>query len=164
MTLWLASISDPVRGDSVQVCGSARAALNHLVEQINEAGWLLYIENWSDEGRPPRDPRTLDPEAALDLWAERRSDEGIYCWGDDAFSMRVVEQSVRHDELDLDTATKGLEAPFDPWEHDHTGLVHVLWDAQRQGLTLDTNADALASLIMSSRWLRANRELEADRG
>lgn len=46
-----------------------------------------------------------------------------------------------------------------PWDSDHTALVHVLWAAQRGGLIdRDVDCDALASLIMQSKWLRAVRE------
>lgn len=44
--------------------------------------------------------------------------------------------------------------PFEPWESDHTALVHVLWDAKRRGLTLD-DADEIAGLIRQSRWMAA---------
>lgn len=46
-----------------------------------------------------------------------------------------------------------------PWDHDHTALVHVLWEAERNGLTI-CDADQLASLIMASHWMRAVRSLE----
>lgn len=47
--------------------------------------------------------------------------------------------------------------PIDPWDSDHTALVHVLWDARRDGLTIE-DADRLASKIMQSRWMRAARQ------
>lgn len=43
------------------------------------------------------------------------------------------------------------ESEFEPWEADHTGLVHVLWDAGIDG----READELASKIMQSRWMEA---------
>lgn len=43
-----------------------------------------------------------------------------------------------------------------PWDSDHTALVHVLWSARHKGLTLD-RADELASQIMQSRWMKAVR-------
>lgn len=58
--------------------------------------------------------------------------------------------------LDVDTRTKGTRPPFEYWEGDHTALVHVLWHAKRQGLTLDS-ADDLASMILQSRWAAAYR-------
>jgi len=45
---------------------------------------------------------------------------------------------------------------FDPWDSDHTALVHVLWEASGKGLTL-AKADELASHIMRSQWMRATR-------
>lgn len=45
---------------------------------------------------------------------------------------------------------------FKPWDSDHTALVHVLWSAERGGITI-SDADALASYIMSSRWMQAVR-------
>lgn len=59
--------------------------------------------------------------------------------------------------LDNDTRAKGTEGPFDYWEHDHTGLVHVLWNVRRLGLTVEDNADEIATLILHSRWAAAYR-------
>ena len=59
--------------------------------------------------------------------------------------------------LDLDTFERGTEPPFDDWEGDHTALVHVLWSAKHEGLTLDTDCDAIASMVMQSRWLAKQR-------
>jgi hypothetical protein len=42
------------------------------------------------------------------------------------------------------------------WDSDHTGLVHVLWNAAHKGLSLD-KPDALAAHIMQSRWMQAVR-------
>jgi len=56
--------------------------------------------------------------------------------------------------IDGDTLQYGTEPPFHYWEDDHTALVHVLWDAKFQGLSID-DADALASQIMRSRWHKA---------
>lgn len=42
---------------------------------------------------------------------------------------------------------------IEPWDSDHTALVHVLW---REGIH-GSEADALASKIMRSKWLRAVR-------
>lgn len=58
--------------------------------------------------------------------------------------------------LDLDTRTKGTEGPFEHWEGDHTALVHVLWAAKHQGLTLEHDADAIASMVLRSRFLAAH--------
>lgn len=44
-----------------------------------------------------------------------------------------------------------------PWDNDHTALVHVLWAAEREGLTL-ADADALAAKIMQSKWMKAVRQ------
>jgi hypothetical protein len=59
-------------------------------------------------------------------------------------------------QLDVDTLTKGVKGPFEPWESDHTALVHVLWAAKRSGLSLD-DADEIASRILQSRWAAAYR-------
>lgn len=58
--------------------------------------------------------------------------------------------------VDTDTLTKGVDGPFEPWESDHTALVHVLWAVRRAGLSLD-DADAIAERIMRSRWAAAYR-------
>lgn len=59
--------------------------------------------------------------------------------------------------LDTDTRAKGTDGPFASWEGDHTALVHVLWSARHQGLTLANDTDAIASMVMRSRFLAANR-------
>lgn len=46
------------------------------------------------------------------------------------------------------------------WRGDHTALVHVLWHAEHEGLTLD-DADELARLIRGSEYQRAVQELAA---
>ena len=58
--------------------------------------------------------------------------------------------------LDNDTIDNGTTGPFDYWESDHTGLVHVLWNAKHAGLTLKEDADKIGSLILRSRWLAAH--------
>lgn len=50
------------------------------------------------------------------------------------------------------------DGPFEPYESDHTALVHVLWNAKHRGMTLD-DADEVAELIGRSRWFAA---VEAD--
>lgn len=59
--------------------------------------------------------------------------------------------------LDPDTKFKGTQGPFEPWESDHTGLVHVLWNVHRNGLSLERDADEIAALIRHSRWAAALR-------
>lgn len=49
-----------------------------------------------------------------------------------------------------------------PWDSDHTALVHVLWAAEREGLSLDT-PDDLAQYIMTSKWMRAVRQHTIER-
>lgn len=44
-----------------------------------------------------------------------------------------------------------------PWDSDHTALVHVLWAAQRGGITI-SDPDVLAQHIMGSKWMRAVKE------
>ena len=58
-------------------------------------------------------------------------------------------------QLDNDTRQKGTDGPFEPWEGDHTALVHVLWTAKRAGLTLENDFDAIATMILRSRFLAA---------
>jgi hypothetical protein len=62
--------------------------------------------------------------------------------------------------LDLDTRNLGADGPFEAWEGDHTALVHVLWAASRQGLTLEGDADAIASMVMRSQFLASARALD----
>lgn len=57
--------------------------------------------------------------------------------------------------VDNDTRRKGVEGPFEYWEGDHTALVHVLWAAKHDGLTLEKDFDAIASMVLSSRFLAA---------
>lgn len=67
--------------------------------------------------------------------------------------------------LDADTAFRGHDGPFDYWESDHTGLVHVLWSAKYHGLTLQGDDDEIASMIVRSRWHQAVKAhaVEAER-
>lgn len=52
-----------------------------------------------------------------------------------------------------------------PWDSDHTALVHVLWAARREGLIpREVDYDALASKIMRSKWTRAVRQHAVERG
>lgn len=82
--------------------------------------------------------------------------------------MKAQLPSAQQDTLvrrgyDPSTVEFGQDGPFDPWEHDHTSLVHVLWHFSRAGLTLDDDADEIASLLMGSRWGNAQRSLEQSR-
>ena len=43
---------------------------------------------------------------------------------------------------------------IEPYDSDYTALVHVLWEARRAGVTI-SDPDALAALIMQSKWLKA---------
>ncbi|QVJ03090.1 hypothetical protein KGD82_13730 [Nocardiopsis eucommiae] len=63
---------------------------------------------------------------------------------------------------DNDTFQYGTQPPFDPWESDHTALVHVLWSARHQGLTLADNTDEIAHLILGSRWMAARQQKARD--
>ncbi|KQO98928.1 hypothetical protein ASF30_09440 [Leifsonia sp. Leaf264] len=45
--------------------------------------------------------------------------------------------------------------PFNDWEDDHTGLIHVLWAAEHENLTLRGDASDIAYRILGSRWLAA---------
>lgn len=65
-------------------------------------------------------------------------------------------------DVDVDTYKKGVEPPFEYWERDHTALVHVLWGAKHEGLTLKDNADEIATRILRSRWLAAQRHHAAN--
>jgi hypothetical protein len=58
---------------------------------------------------------------------------------------------------DPDTYRDGVKGPFKYWESDSTGLVHVLWSAKHNDLTLVNNADEISTRIMHSRWLAAAR-------
>jgi hypothetical protein len=61
------------------------------------------------------------------------------------------------DELDIDARQYGVVAPFHPWEHDSTGLVHVLWGLHHHGKTLADDRNDIAATIIASRWLAAQR-------
>jgi hypothetical protein len=62
---------------------------------------------------------------------------------------------------DPDTLQHGTRPPFKDWESDHTALVHVLWSAAHQGLTLD-DADEIAHMVLGSRWMAAREHQAAD--
>ena len=62
---------------------------------------------------------------------------------------------LQRQRLDNDTIQYGTNPPFKDWEDDHTALVHVLWAAKRRGLSLETDFDDIASMIIHSRWLAA---------
>lgn len=57
--------------------------------------------------------------------------------------------------MDNDTEQYGVAGPYKPWESDSTGFVHILWAARRAGLTLEKDADEIATMVMGSRWLQA---------
>jgi len=61
--------------------------------------------------------------------------------------------------IDTDTLANGVEGPFETWEGDHTALVHVLWAAKHAGLTLQSDCDEIASMVMHSRFLAARTAL-----
>lgn len=72
----------------------------------------------------------------------------------------ATETPQRDRSLDTDTLTLGTDGPFNDWESDHTGLVHVLWHAKWDRLDLGDEADQIADRIMRSRWLAAARAEE----
>ena len=65
-------------------------------------------------------------------------------------------------KLDNDTLQKGIEGPYEAWEGDHTALVHVLWAAKHDGLTLEKDFDTIASMILHSRFLAARTQHAID--
>jgi hypothetical protein len=76
-----------------------------------------------------------------------------------AGTVRAAERAaslVVDNGADADTIQGGLDGPFNYWDHDHTGLVHVLSSAKHSGLTLKEDADEIASRIRGSRWFAAN--------
>jgi hypothetical protein len=74
------------------------------------------------------------------------------------------DQSVQN--TDTDTAFKGRKGPYEPWEGDHTALVHVLWSARNAGLDLDSgeDVDKIASMILHSRWFYAAQQYREPAG
>lgn len=60
------------------------------------------------------------------------------------------------------SSAENADDPIQPYDSDHTALVHVLWEARRKGLRIE-DADELASLIMRSRWTRAVRQHEREK-
>lgn len=59
---------------------------------------------------------------------------------------------------DMDTEQKGVEGPFEPYEADSTALRHLLIDAHRShGLNIQADSDAIAGMILRSRWLAATK-------
>jgi hypothetical protein len=74
----------------------------------------------------------------------------------DTTTRRPLRSGAYDDTLDLDTNQYGTVGPFEPWEHDHTALVHVLWHLQRSRLTLtEPDLSDVADRIMRSRWFAA---------
>jgi hypothetical protein len=49
-----------------------------------------------------------------------------------------------------------------PYDSDHTALVHVLWAAKHEGITI-SDADELAAHIMRSKWTKAVRQHAQER-
>lgn len=82
----------------------------------------------------------------------------------EAISTTGASRTPRRPRPDNDTAQRGLEPPFDYWESDHTGLVHVLWAAERQGLVLGEDDDEIARLILRSRWFAATKDVAQREG
>ncbi len=60
-------------------------------------------------------------------------------------------------DLDLDTIQKGIAAPFEVWEGDHTAFVHIVWHAKSRGWTLRDNDAKIASAILRSRAMAAQK-------
>jgi hypothetical protein len=48
------------------------------------------------------------------------------------------------------------EATIQPWDSNHTALVHAFWAGTGEGVALD-DFDELASFIMQSKWIAAVR-------
>lgn len=59
--------------------------------------------------------------------------------------------------LDSDTVQHGTTPPFAYWEGDQRALVGVLWSARHDDLTLDEDAERIASNILASRCIAAVR-------
>ncbi|WIE80941.1 hypothetical protein [Curtobacterium sp. MCSS17_016] len=64
--------------------------------------------------------------------------------------------------LDVDTVQHGTTPPFAYWEGDARALVGVLWSARHNGLTLDADAERIASNILASRCIAAVRHQTAE--
>lgn len=71
---------------------------------------------------------------------------------------RTRAREERKPHLDPDTWQKSAEGPFEDWESDFTGLIHVLWSARHQGITIQGEADTVARMILRSRWFAAARD------
>lgn len=74
---------------------------------------------------------------------------------------RVSPPKAERITLDGDTLQNGVKGPFEYWESDGTALVHVLWSAKHQGLTLIDDADEIYPLILRSRWFAAAKAAAA---
>lgn len=75
-----------------------------------------------------------------------------------------MTENTTYPRRDLDTEMNGVEGPYEHWEGDHTALVHVLWSAKNDGLTLERDADEIASMILRSRWRAADLAEHLARG
>lgn len=69
----------------------------------------------------------------------------------------VIVEAPTPSIVDLDTEQHGTDAPFEPWDHDATSLVHVLWHLKHAGQRLGTDNEEIGATIVSSRWLAAQR-------
>ena len=69
--------------------------------------------------------------------------------GADLYDARVLRDAQTEEQT-----MRRTDDPIQPYDSDHTALVHVLWDARRDGVTIE-DADELASRIMRSRWMQA---------
>lgn len=109
---------------------------------------LLQIEETTPEGAITR--ATFRPKHS-DGYASAVTLTGC------EFIHLTADHKTSTTHLDPDTCFKGLDGPFDYWEDDFTALVHVLWSAKHQGLTLQGDADEVARTILHSRWLAASK-------
>lgn len=72
-------------------------------------------------------------------------------------NLGALARLAEDETLDLDTRTRGHDAPYEVWEGDHTAFVHVLWSAKRRDLTVEDNADEIATMLLRSRALTTQK-------
>ena len=59
------------------------------------------------------------------------------------------------DGVDGDTKALGTQPPYECWEGGQSGLTLVLLDAHAAGLSLATDSDEIAAMVVRSRWFAA---------
>ena len=138
---------------AITVGRTGTAELRAAIETITHPAIYEY-QKYGDQG----------VEKAIDAILELINKQRRFAVEDEAKKVSAANAALRVGglKLDNDTIRDGVNPPFNLWESDHTGLVHVLWNADYNGLTIARDADDIGSLILRSRWLAAQNQQVID--